>query len=84
MSRYTPANKLIGERVRFAREDQGMTQRRLGEMVGITGKRIGEYENGRVTLPAPLAAMLAHRLGHTVDSFLPGNVITEAMRSRRR
>ncbi len=37
----------IGEIIRFQRESRGLTQEKLGEMVGVTQQTIQAYEFGR-------------------------------------
>jgi transcriptional regulator with XRE-family HTH domain len=38
----------IGEKIRKARKEKGMTQEELGELLGIKKSAVAKYENGRV------------------------------------
>jgi transcriptional regulator with XRE-family HTH domain len=40
----------IGKKIRYAREDTGLSQRELGRMLSVSDKAISSYEVGR-TLP---------------------------------
>lgn len=56
----------IGKRIRFFREQRGMTQKRLGMLVGFSeataSVRIAQYETGMGTPRAELTATLARAL----------------------
>jgi transcriptional regulator with XRE-family HTH domain len=56
----------IGERIRFIRNLRGMTQRRLGAMVGFDEKtadvRMAQYESGTRTPKEKLTADIARAL----------------------
>ena len=72
----------IGERIRFFRNLQGMTQKYLGQMVGFPEKtadiRMAQYESGSRTPKAELTESLASALGVSplalsvpdIDSYL--------------
>ena len=57
----------IGERIRFFRTKQGLTQKALGMLLGFPEKsadvRLAQYETGTRTPKADLTAALAHILG---------------------
>ena len=36
-----------GEKIKLARKRAGLTQKELGEKLGITYQQIGQYENGK-------------------------------------
>ena len=38
----------LGEKIRKARKEKGMTQQELGNIVGVQKSAIAKYENGRV------------------------------------
>ncbi len=38
----------IGEKIRKARKEKGMTQEELGELLGVKKSAVAKYENGRV------------------------------------
>jgi transcriptional regulator with XRE-family HTH domain len=42
--------KFIGQRLRALRKERGLTQERLGELAGLSGKFIGEVERGQKSI----------------------------------
>jgi len=61
----------FGERIGLLRRRQGMTQRMLGEEVGIHPNTIARLERGKLTdLPGKSVARLALALGTTADYLL--------------
>ena len=40
-------SKAIGEKIKFRRQDIGISQERLAELVGVSFQQIQRYENGR-------------------------------------
>lgn len=40
-------SKAIGEKIKFRRQDIGMSQERLAELVGVSFQQVQRYENGR-------------------------------------
>ena len=67
--------KFIGQRLRALRKERGLTQDRLGELSGLSGKFIGEVERGQksisidslyavaVALRTPLPTLVDVRVG---------------------
>jgi transcriptional regulator with XRE-family HTH domain len=67
--------KFIGQRLRALRKERGLTQDKLGELAGLSGKFIGEVERGQksisidslyavaVALQTPLRALVDVRPG---------------------
>ncbi len=41
----------IGEKIKSIREAKGLSQERFGKKIGLTGKSISAYENGRCSPP---------------------------------
>jgi transcriptional regulator with XRE-family HTH domain len=71
--------KFIGQRLRALRKERGLTQDKLGELSGLSGKFIGEVERGQksisidslyavaVALQTPLPSLVDVRVGeHTI------------------
>ena len=54
--------KSLGERIRFARQQAGLTQRQLGIHIGVSAVAISDWERG-VTQPT---AILLWQVGNTV------------------
>lgn len=38
--------KILSERIKYLREEQGLTQKQLGEAVGYDQSRVAKWENG--------------------------------------
>lgn len=76
---YDDANLMIGRQIRQIRLHRRLSLQALGRTVGIQGKRLGEYERGEVTLPAPLMVALAYRLGCEVDVLAPPRRMAKLM-----
>ncbi|HEY2993347.1 MAG TPA: helix-turn-helix domain-containing protein [Methylomirabilota bacterium] len=67
--------KFIGQRLRALRKERGLTQDKLGELSGLSGKFIGEVERGQksisidslyavaVALQTPLPSLVDVRVG---------------------
>src|SRR5712691_10322375 len=72
--------KFIGQRLRALRKERGLTQERLGELSGLSGKFIGEVERGQksisidslyaiaVALRTPLPSLVDVRVGEAPPS----------------
>ena len=52
-----------GERLRYLREQRGMTQEDLGEKLGVPKQRICQLERGDKPLTLPMTAEIAKILG---------------------
>ena len=60
----------IGERIKLARKQKGITQEELGEMLGISGNAVIHYEKGRRTPNASVINQISKALGVTGDWLL--------------
>ena len=66
---------IIGQRIKFFREDVGLTQHQLAELAGISREAIGNYENGRRVPPVDIAQRIATALKMSVDDLIyPDNM----------
>jgi len=72
--------KELGARIAAHRREQGLSQTRLGEMVGQSQQVIADYETGRRRVPACNAAAIADALGIAAAALLDG---TTQRKSRR-
>lgn len=62
----------LGERIRAAREERGLTQRAAAEAAGIATDMISRLENGRYTSPGLRTLLrIAEGLGTNVAALLP-------------
>lgn len=70
----------IGERIKFARKQKGMTQEELGKVLGVSKSAIGKYEKGIVqNLKRSSLAKIAEVLEmNPVDLVIEENPIKSA------
>ncbi len=59
----------VGRRVRERRREIGISQRKLGEALGISYQQIQRYENGTNRVSAGRLYAMAQHLGATLDYF---------------
>lgn len=59
----------IGRLIRAYRQDAGLSQEKLAEMVGVSFQQIQKYENGRTTLSITKLQQIAKALKLTVADF---------------
>jgi len=72
----------IGNRVRAARQAQGMSQAILANALGITFQQVQKYENGSNRVSAARLYNIAHVLGMPITYFYEG-IQQPQTRSRR-
>ena len=68
---------ILGQRIKFFREQLGLTQLQLAENSGISSKAIGRYEKGTRTPPVDIAHSIATALGISVNELLYPDAIKE-------
>ena len=56
----------VGSRIRMRRQLIGMSQEKLGELLGITFQQVQKYERGANRVSASMLVRIAERLGCTV------------------
>lgn len=62
----------LGKRIRRAREDQGWTQKQLGEALGYSSVGVQHWEHGRSAPGYDILKELARVLGKPMGYFIPG------------
>ena len=62
----------FGKRLRTLRKEKDLTQKELGQMIGVGRTTISEYESGKIVPRQDGLVKLAEILGVTVD-YLTGN-----------
>ncbi len=62
----------VGRRVRERRRELGMTQRKLGNALGVTFQQVQKYEAGTDRVSAGRLYVLAQALGVAIDYFFEG------------
>jgi transcriptional regulator with XRE-family HTH domain len=63
---------MFGARLKEARTAKGLTQRQLGDLVGVVDSMITRIERGTRQASAPLIGQLAEALGVTTDWLING------------
>lgn len=59
----------IGRRIRTARERLEMTQKDVGDTLGLSDVGVGNWERGERTVPTDMIPALARLLSHSVGYF---------------
>jgi transcriptional regulator with XRE-family HTH domain len=63
------SNSVLGQKIKQARQQAGLSQERLAEMVGVTFQQIQKYENGQTTLNIHKLQLIAKALNHPAKEF---------------
>lgn len=73
--------QVIGARIRQAREDLGMTQEELGELIGHTSPTLSQWERGVRKVSLEMLTVISGHLKHDVTWFItpPGEPIDRTM-----
>lgn len=72
----------IGERVHRLRRAKGLTRTELGERLGVSRQRVGNWERGLNTPALGMLLGLARELGVTVDELITGEPAPRAWLNR--
>lgn len=70
------SSKAIGEKVKFRRQDIGMSQERLAEILGVSYQQVQRYESGRNKISVERVQQIAAALAVPV-SFFFGNEFSQ-------
>ena len=62
--------KIIGKRIKSTREQKGIIQKALAEMVGVSPAAINQFEKGEKKPSSELLANIARELGVSTDYLL--------------
>lgn len=68
----SPIDVQVGNRVRLRRMLIGMSQEKLGELLGLTFQQVQKYEKGVNRIGAGRLFQVAHILGVPIDYFYEG------------
>lgn len=71
------ASEPFGERLSAMRQQRGLTQAQLAELVGVTQPLVSDYERGRLQLSADMAVRFALALKVSSDELLGLKVPTD-------
>lgn len=64
-------DKIVGNRIRYYRTLKGMSQEKLGEVLGVTFQQIQKYESGKNTLNVSKIREIVDALGCGVEDIMP-------------
>jgi transcriptional regulator with XRE-family HTH domain len=64
------ADRFIGMRIRACRTMLGLSQRQVGELIGVTCQQVQKYESGADSVSAGRLYEIARGLGAPLESFL--------------
>ena len=70
--------KTISKQLKFFRKKCGLTQKKLGEKIGVTQKTIAAYETGRIRINDVTIIRLANALNVSSDELLGINIINDS------
>lgn len=62
-------SRVIGEKIKFRRQDIGMSQERLAELLGVTYQQVQRYESGKNRLNVESIQFVAQALSVPVAFF---------------
>jgi transcriptional regulator with XRE-family HTH domain len=79
-SRDKEIDGIIGEAIRSHRAEGGLSQRELGESLGVTFQQIQKYESGKNSVSASRIPDLCNALGVSVEQLFEGTGIKKTKR----
>lgn len=66
--------KLLGQRIRTARQAAGLSQEQLAELVGLTSQHISHTEVASTKISLPALVKIANALHTSVDKLLSDSI----------
>ena len=67
----------IGKFIAQLRKEQGFSQEKLGEMLGVTNKTISRWETGTYLPPAEMLVSMSNLFHVTINELLSGKRLTQ-------
>lgn len=74
---------LIGNGIKRARKNIGLTQEELASRIGSNVQNISKYERGAVTIPGDTLISIAQELHCTIDSLLAEDGLEKPMAKKK-
>jgi transcriptional regulator with XRE-family HTH domain len=65
----TQRTRIIGEKLKLAREKANITLKELSETVGITPRKLKSYENGKIPVPLPELETMLNYMNVPINEF---------------
>ncbi len=62
-------DSLVGERLRYFRKKASLTQKEIGDAIGVSFKQIRKYEIGENRISASALFYLSHAVNQPIDAF---------------
>ena len=69
--------KKIGSFLAELRKEKGLTQEKLGEILGVSNKTVSRWETGNYLAPVEMLQALSTYYGVTINEILSGQRLTE-------
>ena len=79
-SRDKEIDRIIGEAIRSHRAEAGLSQRELGESLGVTFQQIQKYESGKNSVSASRIPDVCNAVRVSADELFEGTGIRKAKR----
>ncbi len=76
-----PIDQLLGQRLRLKRELLGLSQSQLGDKIGVSRIKIGQFESGAKSVPAGLLYQLTKVLEVNITFFFDKEGLQASERS---
>lgn len=67
----TDLSKFVGSKIKEYRKKKGLTQKELGEKIGVKHNTISAYEKGTISPEQDMLFALSNALDVGIDSFFP-------------
>ncbi|WP_417797706.1 helix-turn-helix domain-containing protein [Terasakiella pusilla] len=77
-----PIDKTAGERLKLRRTLMGYSQKQLGEAVGVSRLKIGQFETGKSSIPASLLYKFSDLLKVDIAFFFHEDTASTCTRTR--
>ena len=71
----------VGEKLKIAREERGLSQEELARMLGLSKVGYGALERGKNLIGLQYLVMLTFILKKPITDFLPAHVVTDSERN---
>lgn len=66
-------SKFVGNKIREYRKKKKMTQKQLGDLIGVKHNTVSDYENGKISPEQDSLFALSKALEVSVDDFFPAH-----------
>lgn len=74
----------IGDRIKYYRKKRGLSQKQLGDLLGISSNRVSNWEQGTHRPDADILALLCKALNVSADDLLDIQLSTDVLSDTER